>query len=137
MLDERVIELAKYRIEQAENCVQVSETLLNDEFLRDSLNRSYYGIFHCMRAVLALDKYDSKKHSGIIDEFRKRYIKTELFDVRFSKIIGSAFKERNRSDYEDFYIASKVDTALQLEQAKELLSATKDYIKKQIEVKHE
>jgi hypothetical protein len=33
-------------------------------------NRSYYCIFNAMRAVLSLDRFDSKKHSGIIDAFR-------------------------------------------------------------------
>lgn len=41
-------------------------------------NRSYYAVFSAMRAVLALDSFDSKKHSGIIAEFRRRYLKNEI-----------------------------------------------------------
>ncbi len=42
-------------------------------------NRSYYAIFHALKAVLALDAFDSKRHSGIISEFQRRYIKDEVF----------------------------------------------------------
>lgn len=37
-----------------------------------------------MRAILAFDEIDMKHHSGIISEFRKRYIKTDIFEMRLS-----------------------------------------------------
>jgi uncharacterized protein (UPF0332 family) len=36
-----------------------------------------------MRAVQALDGFDSKKHSGVISAFRKDYIKTGIFPEFF------------------------------------------------------
>ena len=36
---------------------------------RSANNRAYYSIFHAIRSVLALDGFDSKKHSGVISEF--------------------------------------------------------------------
>ena len=41
-------------------------------------HRSYYAIFHAMRAVLALDGIDMKRHSGVMSEFRRLYIKTGI-----------------------------------------------------------
>lgn len=35
-------------------------------------------VFYAMRPVLVFDGYDSKKHSGIISEFRKTYIKSGI-----------------------------------------------------------
>ena len=57
---------------------------------RSAANRAYYAIFHAMRAVLALDGVDMKHHSGIISEFRKRYIKTGVFDASLSGLISGA-----------------------------------------------
>ena len=102
MISENDKNLAKYRIEQARECIQSAEISLETS-LKTSINRSYYGIFYAMRAVLALDKFDSKKHSGIISAFRQKYIKTGKFAAHFSDVIGSAFEIRNESDYEDFY----------------------------------
>ena len=62
-----------------------------------------------MRAVLALDKLDSKKHSGIIAAFRQKYIKTGIFPEKYSDIIRDAYNMRNSSDYEDFFVVTKDD----------------------------
>ena len=81
-------------------------------------NRAYYSIFHSIRAVLAFDGYDSKKHSGIIAEFRKSYIKTGIFHDELSTIIGRASEIRNASDYDDMFIASKEEPQKQIDDAK-------------------
>ena len=128
MLDDAVKELSNYRLHKARDCLLISEIARNEGLFRDSLNRSYYCIFHSMRAVLALDNFDSKKHSGIIDAFRKRYIKTGKFPAYFSKVIGNAFKMRNDSDYEDFYVVLSEDVIEQLEDAKLFLEAVTKYI---------
>ena len=63
-----------------------------------------------MRAVLALDGVDMKHHSGIISEFRKRYIKTGVMDASLSGLISELSDVREGSDYNDFFIVSKADT---------------------------
>lgn len=73
-------------------------------------NRAYYAIFHAMRAVLALDGEDFKKHSAVIARFTLNYLKPEILPREYSKLISNASLIRNRSDYEDFYICSVSDT---------------------------
>lgn len=121
-------DLAYYRLEQARNCLQASESLIDTGHYKDSANRSYYSIFHSMKAILALDGYDSKKHSGIIAEFRLRYIKSGLIDVKFSDIIKDAFDIRTDSDYLDFYTIAKAEAVQQLENAKIFFDAIANYI---------
>ena len=128
MIDEKQIDLVNYRIEQARECLFSAEAVLEIS-LKNAVNRSYYCIFHAMRAVLALDKFDSKKHSGIISNFRQNYIKSNKFDAFFSDIIGNAFEIRNVSDYEDFYVVSKSEVLQQIENAKLFLEAVENYIK--------
>jgi len=86
-----------------------------------------------MRSVLALDGYDSKKHSGIISAFRQRYIKTGIFPANFSFAIGSAFDVRNNSDYQDFYIVIKSDVVTQIANAKLFLDIATEYVDKQLQ----
>ena len=90
-----------------ERNVGASEGNLNIEQYRTSLNRSYYAIFHAMRAVNILEGYDSSKHSGVISYFTQNFLKTERLDRGLSKIIKEASYLREKSDYDDFYIASK------------------------------
>ena len=121
-------DLASFRLKQARDCLQTAEMTIAAGFFKDSANRSYYAIFHAMRAVLALEKFDSKRHSGIISQFRKNYIKTGVFPAEFSDIIENAFEVRNDSDYLDMYIVSKKQVATQLENAKMLLAAVEEYV---------
>ena len=120
--------LSKYRIEQAIECLQSAEREVKAVSYKSAANRSYYAIFHAMRAVLALDNFDSKKHAGIISAFRERYIKTGKFAPHFSKIIGDAFDIRKDSDYEDFYIVPQIEILQQIENARLFLEAVEKYI---------
>ena len=121
------IDLMRHRLEQARECLNIAETIV-DASTKTAANRSYYCIFHAMRAVLALDEFDSKKHSGIISYFRQNYIKTGKFNADFSNTIGKAFEIRGDSDYQDFYVVSKQDVLEQIENAKRFLEAVEGYL---------
>ena len=128
MIEDGIRALVEFRIEQARNCLANAEISVEADFYKDAANRSYYCIFHCMRTVLALDKFDSKKHSGIIAAFRQKYIKTGKFAPEFSDIIGDAFEVRNLSDYEDFYVVSKADALQQIDDARAFLEVVQNFI---------
>ncbi len=120
--------LAKVRFEHSLQCLKTSQLLVDADDYKCAANRSYYAIFHAMRAVLAFDGYDVKKHSAVISKFRQLYIKTLIFPSNFSKIISILFNSRNDSDYDDFYLLSKEDVENQINNAKEFLNAIKLYL---------
>lgn len=119
---------AKYRIERAKEDLEAAHLLFDAGNYRIANNRAYYAIFHSMRAILVFDNFDSSKHSGVIAEFRKRYIKEGIFPAEISKMIGSAFTIRNASDYDDMFIAIKADTEEQISNAEEIYQLLKKYI---------
>ena len=121
-------ELAKYRMERAKEMLVASEENLKIEQYRTSLNRSYYAVFHAMRAVNILEGYDSSKHSGVISYFTQTFLKTERLDRELSKIIKEASYLREKSDYDDFYIASKDEAKNQLENAENFLKKISEYL---------
>lgn len=131
MRDENKASLSKVRLDKARECLFAAQELIAGGSYSSSANRSYYAIFHAMRAVLALDGFDSKRHSGIISEFQRRYIKPGIFPKMFSKIIKNAFDTRNSSDYEDFFVISKTDVQIQLENAETFLAAVEAYIEEE------
>ena len=128
-MESSMIQLSQYRLARAREVYHDSETLLNQKSYASSVNRSYYAIFHAMRAITVLDGFDASKHSSIIACFNKDYVKTGLFDKRASKIVKSASLLREKSDYEDFYIASKTDTETQVKNAEEFLTMVELYLK--------
>lgn len=108
---------ARYRLDRALEDLQSAQKLFTDGHFRAANNRAYYAIFHAIRAALALKRVDSSKHSGVIAEFRRLFIKEGLLPVEISQMIGSAFTIRNASDYDDMFIASKSETKEQIENA--------------------
>lgn len=113
--------------------LQSAQELFVDGHFRAANNRAYYAIFHSMRAVLALKSVDSSKHSGVIAEFRRLFIKEGLIPVEVSQMIGSAFTIRNASDYDDMFIASKTETKEQIENAKFVYEQIYEFIYKHLE----
>lgn len=122
-------DLVKYRIESAKDRLESARELLNTGHYSDSIGRSYYSIFTAVRAVLATERVDFKKHAGVISYFQKEYIKTHIFDKRFSTYLLKAFEIRNKCDYDDFYIAAKEDAEIQLARAEEYYEAVYNFVK--------
>lgn len=63
-MDSYTIELIKYRLEKANDELELANYCINVNKFSKSLNCSYYAIFHSARALLAIEKLDFKKHSG-------------------------------------------------------------------------
>ncbi len=125
-----MLDLTKYRLDRATEFLSASKIMLENNCYKDSINRSYYAIFTTIRAILAENEIDFKKHSVVISYFRQHYIKTKIFDVKFSQYVGDAFEIRNNCDYEDFYIASREDAETQYNNAVEFYDAVKNFLEK-------
>lgn len=116
--------LSAHRFNRAKEELQTAELLL-----RNADFRSYYSIFHAIRAVNALDGFDSSKHSGVISHFNQEYVKTGLFEKEVSKIIRNASELREQADYEDFYEASQEEAVDVFEQATRFISVVEVYLR--------
>ena len=116
-MDARIADLANYRLEKAKKNLAVAQSLLKDDHYNVSINRSYYAVFDAMRAVNALDGFDSSKHSGVISHFNQYHVKTGDFSPDTSVIIRRAASLREKSDYEDFFEADKTDAKEVLDEA--------------------
>ena len=120
--------LSDARLIHAQECLFAAKLLLDAGNFKSAANRSYYAVFHAMRAVLAYDEIDMKHHSGIISEFRRLYIKTGIFDTSLSSIIAVLFNIRQDSDYDDFFVISKAEVVDQIANAETFLHTIKKYL---------
>lgn len=121
-------ELAGYRLERAKEMLSAAEDNLKIGQYKTSLNRSYYAIFHTIRSANALKGFDSSKHSGVIAFFTKEYLKTEILDGELGGVIKGSSLCREKSDYDDFYVASRMEAEEQFENAKYFVQKIKEYI---------
>ena len=129
-MDSSVIALSKYRLETAKADLKAAKLLFDATEYRSSVNRSYYAIFHALRAVLALDGFDSSKHSGIISYFNLNYVKSEVFSRDISKMISSAYRLREKADYQDFYIVTIDEADEQIKKAETVIKTITEFLDK-------
>ena len=121
-------DLAIARLDHAREDYDTAVLVCRAGDYRSAANRSYYAIFHAIRALAALDHVEMRKHSGYISEFRKRYTKTGIFDKRLSDILTDAFEVRNESDYDDFFVIAREDVEEQIKDAGFFLREVEAYL---------
>ena len=132
-MDNVSAELSQYRLQKAAEELEIAKKLLDDDYFAKSLNSSYYSMFHAIRALLAFEKVDSKKHVGLINFFNNLFIKTNKIQEQYFTFISKAFNIRMQSDYKDFYVATKQDAERQIRNAEKFLEMVKDYLIKSME----
>ena len=121
-------ELSGSRLHRAFSELRDAELLLRNASFNSSINRSYYAVFHAVRAVNALDCFDSSKHSGVIAHFNQAHVATGDYPKEASRIVQSAFHLRTKSDYDDFFEASREEAAEELQKAALFVRSVADYL---------
>lgn len=122
-------DLSKYRFECSVESLEDAKIMFENKRYKNTLNRAYYSIFHAIRAVNALNGYDSSKHSGVIAYFNQEYVKTGIFEKEASKIIKRASESREKADYLDFFVASREDAQNQIRYAEIFQNWVRDFLK--------
>ncbi len=120
--------LSKYRLSKSKSDLNAAKILLKNKLFSQSINRSYYSVFHAVRALLAFDRFDSKKHSGIIAYFNEHYVKSKLIEKEYSVILMSAERIRTESDYDDLFTASKDQAEIQLKNAEKFIERIIEFL---------
>lgn len=90
-------ELAKHRLEQAKENLEEAEILYNVKKYKGANNRAYYSIFHSIKAVLALEPIDFKRHKDVVGYFNKNYVYPEIFPRKTGSKIADASSVREDS----------------------------------------
>lgn len=132
-MEDKINYLSAYRLEKAKEDLESARLNFQHHKLAQSVNRSYYAIFHAVRALLAFDIFDSKRHSTIIGYFNQHYIATGKIGKEYYKILVSALDTRTKSDYQDFYVVSEKEAKDQLDDSETFVIMIESFIKKYIE----
>jgi len=132
MYNEEIITLSNYRLEQAKENLEEAIVLFENNKYKGASNRAYYSIFHSVKAVLALEQIDFKKHSSVIAYFNKEYISKNIFPKELGKRVSEARFYREKSDYVDFYIITKEECKMQIETAEMAIDLVGKYIEEKI-----
>ena len=128
-MDDRQKELCIYRLQQAEESLDAAKSCLENGYYKDSVNRSYYSAFYAIKSVLAQGTIDFKRHKDVVAYFNKEYVATDKFDRELGRKLGTLKQIREKSDYDDFFIATKSKAEEQIATAELVLKEIKEYLK--------
>lgn len=112
-------------VEKAEKYV---EHLLNYGDYDSSVSRSYYSMYYMAKALLLTKSSNPKTHSGMISEFSKKFIKTEILPISLAKQLKKGFETRLLGDYNISVEINKNEAKNLVETAKSFIVKTRNYL---------
>ncbi len=115
-------------IAKAEEKLRSANTNLQNEQYDDSASRSYYAVYHSICAVLTTKGLEFSSHSQTLGAFNKDFIKTGIFNKKYSKWIQSLFVLRESGDYDIRSDIDKSKAEKALTMASEILNVIKEYL---------
>ena len=128
-MTEKQKDLCVYRVNQAEETVQSAKLCKENHFYKDAINRAYYAAFYAIKAVLAVEGVDFKRHKDVVAYFNQHYVATEVFSKESGRSLARLQRKREASDYDDFYIASVEEAQEQIAVAAKIAAEVKEYFK--------
>lgn len=130
MITENIRALMTYRLEQADESLEATRTLLDKGLIRSGVNRAYYAMFYAVLALLSVEKKETSKHSGAIALFDRDFVKNGAFKKDFSRWLHDAFDLRQRSDYAAEYRVSMDEAEKTLKNAESFVKEVKKNLSK-------
>lgn len=94
----------KYHIGRAIETIEEVRVRIGNKFWNTAINRMYYACFYAVSALLARDKMDVWRNSGVRQKFGENYVKNGLIDRDLAKHFTELSEKRHKGDYNDFYI---------------------------------
>jgi uncharacterized protein (UPF0332 family) len=124
--------LIRYRLEQARESLKEADVLLAAGMShRSVMNRLYYAMFYAVLALLQDKQAGTSKHSGAISLFDREFIKTEIFDRKFSKALHRTFELRQKGDYLEQTEVTKLDIDEIRPEAVDFVERAESYLRTQ------
>lgn len=122
------IELSKYRYSLAKQTYNNAKMCFDNGFYRDCINRSYYAVFYAIRAVLALESIDFKRHKDVVAYFNKEFVAKGKSPGEMGRRLARLKMKREESDYSDFFIASADEAQTQLQSVEYIFPLIREYL---------
>lgn len=127
-VDSKAVNLCMYRINSAKETLATAKLCMEHKHYKDCINRCYYAVFYAVKAVLALEEIDFKRHKDAVAYFNHNYVATATFDREIGKLLGRLKRKRETSDYDDFYMASSEEALEEYEAAKQIVESIQKFL---------
>lgn len=115
----------------ARDSLKASELLHKAGLYREAIPKSYYSMFHSLKALFTAEEIETSKHSFIISEFGFRFIKQRKeFDSQYGQSLNKVFEYRERCDYKTMFEVDETTSKFCMDRAKEFVDEIERYLNK-------
>jgi uncharacterized protein (UPF0332 family) len=128
VIDERLKELVKLRMQQAGETLREAQILNAEHAGRGAVNRAYYAMFYAVLAALAIKGLGSSEHSGVISLFDREFVKPGDLPRELSRSLHMAFEHRQQADYGELTQLDAASVARVIDQADTFIENVRAYI---------
>jgi uncharacterized protein (UPF0332 family) len=128
MMDERLRELIRLRMQQATDTLHEAQILIAEHAGRGAVNRAYYAMFYAVLALLATKGLGSSKHSGALSLFDREFVKPGDLPKELSRSLHMAFEQRQQADYGELTQPDEAAANRVIEEAETFIQGIRTYI---------
>ena len=129
MSEERVLRI-QLEIEAGNESLDAVKTLMEKGLYRSAISRTYYGLFHYIRALLYTQGLEPKSHEGLEHLFGLHFVKAGRVDSGSAKLLARLQKYREQSDYGLVTVFTKGDVEQELSEVERFVQSIQGYLKK-------
>jgi len=122
--------IARAHLEKALERLKVAERLFRDGCYEDAVSRAYYAMYHAARAALSTVGVFPKTHEGVVSEFGRKFVVTEIFPRELGKNLADAKAARETYEYSVTATAGKSEAEAILLNTRKFVDTIKKHLEK-------
>jgi uncharacterized protein (UPF0332 family) len=115
-------------ISKSETTIEKVKFLIENNEYSLAMNRIYYGMYYMLSALAIKNNFGTSKHKQLIGWFNRTYVKRNIVDKKYSKLIRKAYENRMEGDYNIFSYFSKDEVEESFKEMKEVIEEMKKLI---------
>jgi uncharacterized protein (UPF0332 family) len=81
-----------------QEALQEADLRASEGHYNTAFKRLYYAAFYAARALLALSRLDSSRHTGVIALFQQHFVKNGIIADDVARVLPQAFARRQATD---------------------------------------
>ena len=117
MTEEGRRESARTELDLADEELRAAEGLLRDGVPRIAIARTYFAVFHALRAQLYAEGFEPRTHAGAQHLFNLHFVRTGRYEPATSRLIARLQKYREDADYAPAFVVDEAGAREDLDAA--------------------
>lgn len=120
-------------LQRAEESIQAAKELLSQGYYDFVASRAYYSAFYAATALLLSEEMAFSKHSGVIANIHRAFVRTGRLDKQYGKDLNWLFELRGIGDYGTLMHVSQQDAEKAIQVAEAFLHVIQELRQKESE----